>query len=120
MVILEYRILYDDLSNSGGMELRAAGLRHQAKLARFLERFILSGTAEGHRVAPELRAGRLEVYVLPSPPDVQRPTLPLALVRVDHTAKTLELIKVFRGYTSAEGTLWEQIVAIARQAIGEA
>src|SRR4051812_22577548 len=114
MSYLAYEVLYDDLSNGGGKELKQlarAKPRLAAKLTRVFEQFVTIGASAGHRIAPELRGGSLEVYLLPRPADLARISTPVALVRINHTATTIEIIKVAVEYMPSEGDFWEQLVS---------
>jgi hypothetical protein len=121
MVLLEYEVLHPGLNNAGGRELREMARREKRRAARLVsavERFLVDGFEAGHRVAPELKSGRVEVYAVPPPADLRKLPDAMVLVRVNHTAKTIEMLKIVREFPSPEGDLWEQITEFARQAIG--
>ena len=122
MNISEYEVLHADLSNAAGKQLaRMAHSRKERKRAAWvierMEQFIAGGADSGERVAPELGAGRIEVYAAPPLPDLAKPPGALALLRVDHDKRTIELIAVVVDLPSAEGPIRDQIVQIARGAI---
>jgi len=84
-----------------------------------LEAFVLSGGRDGTQVAPELRAGQVEIYAIPPPIDLREPPIPLALVRLCHTPKTIELVAIIREFEPHEGRPWEQVVALGQSLIIE-
>ena len=77
----------------------------------------MGGADSGERVAPELGAGRVEVYAAPPLPDLAKPPGALALLRVDHDERTIELIAIVVDRPSPEGPIRDQIAQIARSAI---
>jgi hypothetical protein len=119
MNLEEYTVLDTGLANKVGRELQQLAMRASRAAARLVERLerFIKDTEDGHLVAPEFPNGRLEVYAVPPPPDLQRLPDALFLVRVNHVARTIEMIALFENYPSPEGPLWEHITQVARNAI---
>ena len=117
MNIREYRWRDPAFRGPGGRDLRALG--HPERIERLvsaLEAFVDADTTSAFRVAPELHGGPVEVFAVPPPTDLARLPDALALVRVDHPRRTLDLVAVFREVGGRDG-LWQQITEAAQAAL---
>ena len=124
MIISDYELLHADLSNEAGRQLTRmarSGSKIERKrvawISERLEEFIVADTGASHRVEPQLRGGHCEVYAVPPPSDLEKPPGVIALVRVDHRARTIELIAIVVEHPRMEEPVWEQITEIARAAV---
>jgi hypothetical protein len=120
MNILEYRVLDPNLLNPAGAKLRAM-VRNRDKRAAWImenmENFVRADTNESDRRAPELAPGQCEVYATPPAYDIDKPPGAVALVRVDHRHRTIELVDIVVEHPRPEGPMRDHIAAIARAAI---
>ncbi len=112
MNLLEYEVLDPELRGEAGQEFRRLKASSAESLMEALEGFVLSGGRDGTRVAPELRDGQVEIYAIPPPIDLREPPVPLALVRLCHRPKTIELVAIMREFEPRDGRPWEQVVAL--------
>ena len=117
MKLSDYRWEDPELQDEGGRALRALDNPHRiARLVRALEAFLEADSDTAFRIAPELHGGPVEVFAVPPPADLARLPDALALVRVDHRARILSLVAVFRDVGTHPGT-WSRIQEAARQAL---
>jgi hypothetical protein len=91
--------------------------KRAAWIMKHMEHFARTDTDECDRVAPELGPGTCEVYAVPNSYDIDKPPGAVALVRVDHRHRTIELIDIVVEHPRPEGRPQDHITAIARAAI---
>ncbi|MGH7042969.1 MAG: hypothetical protein ACREFY_12670 [Acetobacteraceae bacterium] len=83
---------------------------------RALKDFIKADTDRAFRVAPEVHGGPVEIFAVPPPADLARLPDALALVRLDHRRRSIDLVAVFREVGDRDD-MWQQITEAAQAAL---
>jgi len=117
MRVTDYQI--KDAGRSVWTQMKAFSEQHPFRAARLttaLEEFVLNDTEFAFCVLPEKKQGSVEVYMIPPRYVVMHIPDAAALVRVDHTNRTIELVEMFEDYGGfGEEKQWQDLSAAAQR-----